>query len=74
MGIAYQNQSNSKHIESINQLIETKSMIYVYIPILLKNRKKMYGGWLKIDFIDNKFVFKIFNNNSLRLNDLENIQ
>ena len=70
MGIAYQNQSNSKHIESINQLIETKSMIYVYIPILLKNRKKMYGGWLKIDFIDNKFVFKIFNNNSLRLNDL----
>ena len=68
MGIAYQNQSNSKHIESINQLIETKSMIYVYIPILLKNRKKMYGGWLKIDFIDNKFVFKIFNNNSLRLN------
>ena len=70
MGIAYQNQSNSKHIESINQLIETKSMIYVYIPILLKNRRKMYGGWLKIDFIDNKFVFKIFNNNSLRLNDL----
>ena len=70
MGIAYQNQSNSKQIESINQLIETKSMIYVYIPILLKNRKKMYGGWLKIDFIDNKFVFKIFNNNSLRLNDL----
>ena len=70
MGIAYQNQSNSKHIESVNQLIETKSMIYVYIPILLKNRKKMYGGWLKIDFIDNKFVFKIFNNNSLRLNDL----
>ena len=70
MGIAYQNQSNSKQIESINQLIETKSMIYVYIPILLKNRRKMYSGRLKIDFIDNKFVFKIFNNNSLRLNDL----
>ena len=28
----------------------------------------MYGGRLKIDFIENKFVFKIFNNNSLRLN------
>ena len=42
----------------------------MYIPNLLKNRKKMYGGRLKIDFIDNKFVFKIFNNNSLRLNDL----
>ena len=68
MGTVYQNQSNSKHIQSINQLIETKSMIYVYIPILLKNRRKMYSGRLKIDFIDNKFVFKIFNNNSLRLN------
>ena len=68
MGTVYQNQSNSKHIESINHLIETKSMIYVYIPILLKNRRKMYSGRLKIDFIDNKFVFKIFNNNSLRLN------
>ena len=68
MGTVYQNQSNSKHIESINHLIETKSMIYVYIPILLKNRTKTYSGRLKIDFIDNKFVFKIFNNNSLRLN------
>ena len=28
MGIANQNQSNSKHIESINHLIATKSIIY----------------------------------------------
>ena len=28
MGIANQNQSNSKHMESINHLIETKSIIY----------------------------------------------
>ena len=28
MEIAYQNQSNSKHIESVNHLIETKSIIH----------------------------------------------
>ena len=31
------------------------------IPIILKNGRKMYDGRLKIDFADNKFVFKICN-------------
>ena len=31
------------------------------IPILLKNGRKMHGGRWKIDFADNKFVFKTSN-------------
>ena len=31
------------------------------IPILLKKGRKIFGSRLKIDFADNKFVFKISN-------------